>query len=113
MATPMEGVGVYAGRSGAVEVGREDRVEAPAAQHLHYPSPPPDARIHLLLWSWRSTPELAAYISAEPAGSLFRALLVATPLLIWQWAVQFSRAVRGGGGSGGACLSPQNFRLIL
>ncbi len=41
----------------------------------------------------------------EAAYYLFRALLVATPLLIWQWAVQFSRAVRGGSGSGDATVA--------
>ena len=39
------------------------------------------------------------------AHHLFRALLVAAPLLLWQWAVQYSRAVRGGSGSGDATVA--------
>jgi len=41
----------------------------------------------------------------EAAYHLFRALLVAAPLLVWQWAVQFSRVVRGGSGSGDATVA--------
>lgn len=41
----------------------------------------------------------------ESARYLFRALMVAAPLLIWQWIVQFSRPVRGGNGSGDATIA--------